>query len=308
MAIDLHIHTVASADGEFSPQEIIQLAKKAQLQAIAITDHDSVQAVEEALYWGQKNGIEVIPGCEFSSGYGKKWLHVLGYFIDYHHPDIKQWCKRIETGRRENADAQIAKLREAGFYLEKDKVLENGVQPMPMSYSRAIFSDPRNDNHPLLDRYRSQKNPILNFCVDWIVTGRPYNAPQHISEVKDVICLIKQCGGVPVLAHPAVTLGMEEDALISDFLAAGLRGIEVYTTWHSEEEERHYAQFCEQKGVLRTCGSDFHGKKNKPHIRIGQVKNNSDEVVEQLKKYRKSYPVMPNGMRDGEGNRQVRDI
>ncbi|MHC1746750.1 MAG: PHP domain-containing protein [Negativicutes bacterium] len=111
MSVDLHIHTVASGDGEFSPQEIIQLAKTNQLQAIAVTDHDTVHSVEEAIYWGNKYGIEVISGCEFSSIYKGKWLHVLGYFIDYNHSAVKQWCDRIQKGRLENVDAQIIKLR-----------------------------------------------------------------------------------------------------------------------------------------------------------------------------------------------------
>jgi len=281
MTVDLHIHTVASGDGEFSPQEIIQFAKANQLQAIAITDHDSINSVEAALYWGKKHGIEVIPGCEFSSIYKEKWLHVLGYFIDYNHPDIKQWCDKIEKVRKENVDAQIVKLREAGFYLDKDKVIENGSQPMPISYSRAIFSDHRNNNNQMVNQYRSQENYQLRFCLDWIVTGQPYNAPQYIPAVKDVICLIIRSGGVPVLAHPAATLSIDDDPLLKDLLEMGLMGIEAFTTWHTKEQEDHYYQFCQENGVLATCGSDFHGK-SKPHIHIGQVKNNGYKVVERL--------------------------
>ncbi|MDF2930538.1 MAG: hypothetical protein K0Q75_2776 [Anaerospora sp.] len=75
MTVDLHIHTVASGDGEFAPREIIECATEAKLQAIAITDHDSVASLEEAIHWGEKAGIEVIPGCEFSASYKDKWFH-----------------------------------------------------------------------------------------------------------------------------------------------------------------------------------------------------------------------------------------
>lgn len=282
MSVDLHIHTVASGDGEFSPCEIIQFAKEKQLQAIAITDHDTVDSVEEALYWGEQHGIEVIPGCEFSSIYKGKWLHVIGYFIDYNHPDIKLWCSEIERNRRENIDEQLAKLREAGFYLDKDQVLANGSQPMLVCYAKTIFQDSRNNDNKLVNEYRAKDNHIVKFCVDWLVNGRPYNAPQPIPEVKDVISLIVTCGGIPVLAHPAATLSMQDNAVLDELLALGIRGIEAFTTWHTDEQQEHFYKFCRSRGVLATCGSDFHGK-TKPHINIGQIRNNTYEVVEKLK-------------------------
>jgi hypothetical protein len=153
---------------------------------------------------------------------------------------------------------------------------------MPICYSRAIFLDDRNSHNRLVNQYRSQDNPILKFCLDWIVTGRPYNAPQNIPGAQDVIRLIVQSGGVPVLAHPAATLSISDDSPLHDLLAFGLMGIEAFTTWHTKEQEDHYFEFCQQNRIIATCGSDFHGK-SKPHIRIGQVMNNNYEVVEFLK-------------------------
>lgn len=282
MAVDLHIHTAASGDGEFSPQEIMQRVQEAQLEAVAITDHDTVDSVEEAMYWGEKTGIEVIPGCEFSTVYQAKWFHILGYFIDYRHSGVQAWCQTIDNARQDNVDAQIAKLRDAGFFIDKDKVLAFGSQPMPICYGGAIFADCRNNDNPVLKPYRLMDNPVLRFCVDWIVTGRPYNSPQYIPGVQEAINCIVECGGVPVLAHPAATLAVHEDALLSEMLDMGIKGIEAFTTWHTKEQEEYYFKFCQQKGILATCGSDFHGK-SKPHIRIGQVRNNPYEVVRLLK-------------------------
>lgn len=282
MAVDLHIHTVASGDGEFSAREIIERAQEVRLEAVAITDHDTVDSVEEAIFLGEKAGLEVIPGCEFSTVHQGKWFHILGYFIDYQHADIQAWCQMIEQARQDNVDAQIAKLREAGFYIEKDKVLAFGSQPMPICYGGAIFADSRNNDNPVLKPYRLMDNPVLRFCVDWIVTGRPYNSPQYIPGVQQAIDCIITCGGVPVLAHPAATLAVHEDALLSELLAMGIKGVEAFTTWHTKEQEAHYFNFCQQKGILATCGSDFHGK-SKPHIQIGQVRNNPYEVVRFLR-------------------------
>ena len=290
MAVDLHIHTAASGDGEFSSKEIIRMAAAKELQAVAITDHDSTDNVEEALYWGSKYGIEVIPGCEFSSGYQGKWLHVLGYFIDVRHPAIQQWCSTIQEDRRANVDMQIDKLREAGLYVEKEKVLEGGPQPMPVSYSIAVLDDRRNDDNSLVKQYKEQKNGAIKFCLDWLATGRPYNAPVSLPEVPEVIELILKSGGVPVLAHPAATLGVDHDEMIGSFLKLGLAGVEAFTTWHTQEQAEHYLAYCRKRGILATCGSDFHGK-NKPQIQLGQVSHNTYEVVQELKALKKRQAV-----------------
>jgi predicted metal-dependent phosphoesterase TrpH len=284
MAIDLHIHTAASSDGEFSPQEIVELAKAKQLQAIAITDHDTVNGLEEGLYWGEKNDLEIIPGCEISSIYKGKWLHILGYFIDYHHSEIMSLSNKVAQEWLNNIDAQIAKLRESGFYLEKEQVLEDSPRPMFNSYGTTIFADPRNNNNQLLNEYRSKQNHVVRFCMDWIIPGKPYNSPQWTPNAEEVINVIKNIGGIPILAHPAATLSFEDDNLIDDLLEFGIAGLEVFSSYHREEQEEHYFRYCREKEILYTCGSDFHGKL-KPDIKIGQVKNNSYEVVEQLKAF-----------------------
>lgn len=285
MAVDLHMHTTASSDGEFSPREIVELAKTNQLQAIAITDHDTINGLEEGLYWGERSGLEVIPGCEIASSYKGKWLHILGYFIDYHHHEIERLCDKLQDEWRQNIDAQIARLREAGFYLEKEKVLEDSPRPMFNSYGTAIFADARNDHNQLINEYRGQENHVVRFCMDWMVPGKPYNAPQGTPGPEEVIDIIKNIGGVPILAHPGATLRpQDDDPLIDELLDFGIAGLEVFCSYHQSEQEEHYLRYCQEKRILVTCGSDFHGKL-KPHVRIGQVKNNTYEVVERLKTY-----------------------
>ena len=286
MAVDLHIHTVASGDGEFSPQAIIRFAKEKELETIAITDHDSVDSVEEAIYLGEKCGIEVIPACEFSSRYEDTWLHILGYFLDYQSPAIREWCRNIEKNRLDNVDEQIAKLQEAGLYIDKEEFLKDNPQPMPICYGKSLFEDARNKNNKLLEPYREMDNRLVQFALDWLVSARPYNVPQALPSAEDVISLIVNNGGIPVLAHPAVTLGTSSDDVISKFLSLGVQGIEASTSWHNQKEQDYYLQFCQKKNILATCGSDFHGR-SKPNIALGQVENNSNEVVEQLKRLQK---------------------
>ncbi|MBP2629623.1 MAG: hypothetical protein H6Q70_251 [Firmicutes bacterium] len=282
MAVDLHVHTIASSDGEFSPLKIVKLAHEYQLQAIAITDHDTIDSVGEAIYFGKEYNVEIIPGCEFSSIYKNRWLHILGYYIDYHNSDLISLCKKGETARANNVDAQIAKLREAGFYLEKEKVLENSSIPLPISFGKAIFLDSRNNSNQLIAKYRQEENGILTFCQEWLIYGRPYNAVQYFPKAEEVIKLILQCGGVPILAHPGASLQEGEDELINGLIKEGLAGIEVFTNWHNENQKKHYQRFCRDTDMIATAGSDFHGKL-KPNISLGQIKNNGYDIVELLK-------------------------
>lgn len=282
MAVDLHIHTAASSDGEFFPWAIVKLASEAKLQAIAITDHDTVDSVEAAVKWGGEYNVEVIPGCEFSSIYENKWLHILGYYIDYHKSELIQLCEKVKKARENNVDAQIDKLYQVGFFLGKEKVMEERSDPLPISFGRAIFADSRNNGNQILEEYRSKANGILDFCQDWLIYGRPYNAAQYFPEAKEVIALILECGGVPILAHPGASLRKEETGLIVELLENGLAGIEVFTSWHNEKQEKYYQKFAQDKKIITTAGSDFHGKM-KPQILLGQIKNGSYTIVEQLK-------------------------
>ena len=186
----------------------------------------------------------------------------------------------------DNVDAQLDKLQEAGLYIDKEAFLKDNPQPMPICYGKALFEDARNKNNKLLEPYRNMDNRLVQFALDWLVSARPYNVPQELPSAEDVISLIINNGGIPVLAHPAVTLGTSSDDVISEFLSLGVQGIEASTSWHKQEEQDYYLQFCQQKNILATCGSDFHGS-SKPHIALGQVENNSNDVVEQLKRLKR---------------------
>lgn len=94
--------------------------------------------------------------------------------------------------------------------------------------------------------------------------------------------MIQETGGVPVLAHPALTLAEKDDYIIDDLIKNGLAGLEIYTSWHQRENEKHYEQYARGKDIIITCGSDFHGSL-KPHAKLGEINNNVYEVVEKLK-------------------------
>lgn len=283
MTVDLHVHSTASSDADFTPRELVEMAINKKLWAIAITDHDSVAGIEEGLYWGHKLGLEVISGCEFYVEHKGKWLHVLGYFIDHNHPEIISYCQNIDENRKMTMLKQVKKLNEAGFFVDIEQIYQETPNPMLHTFGKVLFADPRNKNNPILKKYRTEDNSMVRFCMDWLVPGKPLNASREYPQAQDIFQLIKNIGGTPVLAHPAVTLSVYDDYLIDELINCGLEGLEIYTSWHNEENEKHYEAYAHDKELIITCGSDFHGAL-KPYAKLGEIKNNSYEVVKELKK------------------------
>jgi len=288
MAIDLHIHSIASSDGELSAKDLVEMAFNLNLEAIAIVDHDSIKSVEEGLFWGKKYGVEVIPACEIGGKHQGKTLHFIGYFIEIMDERLHKLFNQVEDTRRQIIDSQMAKLREAGFYLEKEKVMEecNYTVPVNGSFVNVIFNDPRNQDNPLIKEYKQKDNYVVRFSSDYLNVGKPFYVPQYIPDAVEVINLVKAIGGVPILAHPGSNLTIDETDVIDDLLKEGLLGLEVYTTHHNEEQERYYLDYCQSKKLVYTCGSDFHGR-FKPKVKMGAIKKNTYEVLERLKKLKK---------------------
>lgn len=282
MQIDLHVHTTASSDGDYTPREVVEMACKKKLQALAITDHDSVDGLEEGVFWGNKLGLEIVPGCEFYAQHQGKWFHLLGYFIDFKSPEIKAFGEKIIAERKKAVGKQVERLRQANFFIEEESVYKETSKPMYHTYAKVILDEVKNKDNPILKKYHNADNPLLGFCMEWLIPGKPLNVPQYTPEALDIFQLIKGIGGVPVLAHPAVTLAEKDDYIIDDLVKNGLAGLEIYTSWHQRENEEHYEQYARGKELIITSGSDFHGSL-KPHAKMGEIKNNVYEVVEKLK-------------------------
>ena len=288
MAVDLHIHSIASSDGEISAKKIVEMALNLNLEAIAIVDHESIKSVEEGLFWGRKHGVEVIPACEIGGKHQGNTLHILGYFIDINDHRLHKIFDEVEDSRRQIIDNQIAKLRKAGFYLEKENVSKecNYTVPVNGSFVNVIFADPRNQDNPLIKEYKQKDNYIVRFSFDYLNVGKPFHVPQYIPDAVEVISTIQASGGIPIIAHPGSNLTKEETVVIDDLLNHGILGLEVYTSHHNEDQEQYYLDYCQSKKIIYTCGSDFHGR-FKPKVKMGAIKNNSYEIVERLKSLKK---------------------
>jgi predicted metal-dependent phosphoesterase TrpH len=299
--VDLHIHTYYSSDGDYSPSEIARLASEKGLAIIAVADHDTIDGVALTQESCSSNGIEVIPAVEISTMYQGTDLHLLAYFIDLNCSEllfsldaIRKW-DLIRVARY--VDTLVTKF---GFDVRLDEVLALTPRGMPKLalIAKAILTNGRNENHPLLTPYRTGERadlPYHNFFLDYLRSDRPAYVPpvEHFSTV-DAIDLTLACGGIPVLAHPGGNLKPDNrQMLLDDLVRCGLRGIEVYSSYHTPIEERWYQSYTVDRHLLVTAGSDFHGPSIKPGIEMGNLSYHEIEIVEKMKS---TIPVMRNNM------------
>ncbi|OQY29987.1 MAG: hypothetical protein B6244_01635 [Candidatus Cloacimonetes bacterium 4572_55] len=261
---DLHLHTEHS-DGDASVEELLQEARKTDLIAIAITDHDCMDGIPEALKLSGKYNLQVIPGIEMSSYYGKIDVHVLGYFIDHEHPEIVDYCHEFREIRNRRGMKMVEKLNNMGVSITFDHVLEianNGVIGRP-HVAQAIL----------------QNGFVQNFQAafsKYIGSDAPAYVLKKKIAPETSIDLIHRAGGVAVLAHP-VTMG--NDGIIS-YLASrgGLDGLEVYHTRHRQLGcEAYYRGLADKYGLIPTGGSDWHGSRT-PYLRIGSSRVRMEHV------------------------------
>jgi 3',5'-nucleoside bisphosphate phosphatase len=286
--IDLHIHTDASSDGQHSPREIFEMARGKGLRAIAFADHNSIDHVAEGLALSEEFRLEFIPCLELNTLYNGLDLHLLAYFIDPGNPQLQDWLKNIHQKKIEQAEKRLARLNQLGFIFDgKDlRKFAAGRIPTGMSFLRAILSRKENLTDPRLQPYISgarSNSPYVNFYRDYLRGGKPAFVPIEDILTLEAISKIKGIGAVPVLAHPSDTGQQNILALVQN----GLEGLEVYTSYHSPEEQEGFRNFAAAHELLVTAGSDFHGKAVKPDVDLGQGGEDHYDLLLKLKKWRK---------------------
>jgi hypothetical protein len=268
--VDLHIHSFYS-DGTSAPQELVSLAADAGLAAFSLCDHDTVEGIAPCLEAAAASGIEVIPGIELSAEYGQREVHILGYFIDPSHVGLLEQLAVLKSNRIERVHKIIAKLNELGVHLEADQVFALSPRGVVgrLHIARALVKKKHvGTTYEAFGRYLGDSAPA--FVLGFKIT--PARA----------IALVREAGGVPVLAHP---YSIRDNAYIEELVGAGLAGIETYYPEHSQSMSNFYRDIALQHGLIMTGGSDFHGGA-KPDVKMGCVQV-PYEVVAQLKAARR---------------------
>jgi len=290
--IDLHMHSNYSDDADFTPQQLIEMAIEKGLATISITDHNLTDAIPEALKLTEGSGLEVIPGIEFDTNYGDNILHILGYYIDYNSPKIDELLGGLEEAKKEQFYRRIERLQELGFDITTQEVLEASDNDRPLGgfIAEVLLAKDESRKNPDLETYytgEKSDQPYFNFYLDFFRAGQPADIPCWKPSSKDTIRLIRELGGVAVLAHPGSTLNPEDEEVVDDLIEAGLQGIEAYSTYHNQKELEQWLALAKKKNLLATAGSDFHGHL-KPKIELGEVAGNDYTIIEQLRELRGS--------------------
>lgn len=270
---DLHMHSMYSQDGQFSCEELVNIAKEKGLHTISLTDHDSVEGVEQMMAYGKKEGIRVIPGIECSTLFEGNDVHLLGYGIDLGTPYFKEITEKLRKLSSDAFSTRVEKLRQKyNVEIDEEQVIRDshGKNPWFLMMDQ-LFNDPRYQSIPDFQEYipggrRCDPAPV-NFFWDKCQPGSDlfvYVAnPAFVDSVKE----IHKAGGLAILAHPFNTFYQRED-LLEKAIEAGIDGIEVYSNYHEPKHIEYYRQFALDHDLLISCGSDFHGEK-KPSIQMG---------------------------------------
>ncbi|MBI3998498.1 MAG: PHP domain-containing protein, partial [Armatimonadetes bacterium] len=243
MRIDLHTHTTAS-DGLLGPQALVAEAAVRGVGLLAVADHDTTASVAPALAAGRAAGVEVWPAVELSCDVPAGEVHVLGYFIDHHLAWFQALLRRLREGRVRRAERMVDRLAALGVPVDFERVAAyagGGSVGRPHVARALVEAGHVRDVAEAFDRF----------------IGR--GGPAYVERVKitpaDAVRVIRAAGGLAVLAHPGWA---RNDTMISDLVAAGLDGIEVYYPDHDPATVRHYAAVAARHGLLVTGGTDFH--------------------------------------------------
>ncbi len=259
--IDLHVHSNAS-DGTFAPAEVVRLAKVGGLKAFALTDHDTIAGLAEAVAAGETYGVEVIPGVEVSARFPGGSMHILGLGIDYDNGHLGERLAVLQNARAERNPQIIAKLNDLGIKITLEQVAKisgHGQMGRPHIARALMESGYVRSIQEAFDLYLRND-------------GKAY-VPKFRFPPPEAIAMIKDVRGVPVLAHP-FTLNLGSAFALRNTLtelkAMGLAGIEAIYSEHTPEQEALYLRLAQELDLLVTGGSDFHGD-NKPEINLGKM-------------------------------------
>lgn len=247
--IDLHVHSSRS-DGTLTPTELVDYAVEKGLSAMALTDHDTVDGLDEIMAYAEGKPIEIIPGIEYSTEYNSRDVHIVGLFIDYKTPVFLDYLTRFQQSRTDRNYKLCANLRGAGIDITYEALME--------AFPDAVITRAHYGRF-LLDKgyVKSIKEAFDRYLGD----HTPYFVHREKITPEEVIKVTLKAGGIPVLAHPTL-YGMgrgQLEVLIQSLKDAGLMGMECMYSTYSPSEEKQMKALAEKYNLLQSGGSDFHG-------------------------------------------------
>lgn len=270
MKLDLHTHSTVS-DGQYTPSELVEMAKKNELKMYALTDHDTIAGIEEARRRAGELGVNFISGIEISTHKGEE-IHMLGLFIDEQCSDLINACQVYRERRIGRGERICAFLKEKGIEISKEELREIEEKA---SLGRPHFAKILQERGIVKTRQEAFGR-YLDTAEFHRKTDGQKPAPEEAIEI------IHRAGGLAVLAHPGLLkMGKRwQESLIKGLKEAGLDGIESFYNKHTYMQKKYYRKLAEENGLMISCGSDFHGEKVKPNVNFGMEL--ADEYVPML--------------------------
>ena len=274
--VDLHMHTTFS-DGSYTPDELIRYAKEKNLDVVAVTDHDTVTSHAECKQAAAKYGIELIPGIEISCQFEPGTLHILGYFLDPSDSKLAKRLEELQKARAERNPMIIDRLNRMGLKITLEEVIakSGGDQVGRPHFAQVLIEKGYvRNNDEAFKKY-------LGKGASAYIDKRRFSA-------KDGIDMIREAGGVAVVAHPKqlkVSDRSRLKELFTEWKSLGLGGIEAYSSCQDKKEQKFWHELADEMDLVATGGSDFHGK-NKPDVDLGWMGNDVTigyDVVERMK-------------------------
>lgn len=253
---DLHNHSTCS-DGLLSPSELIALAARTGVDALALTDHDTVDGVAEAARAARAHGIRFIPGVEISVSWGDTTLHVVGLNVDPSAPELVAGLDSIRDGRYGRGERIAALLEKLGFAGTLEGAMAQAGRPEKLS--RAHFA-----------RHLAERGWVKDtqHAFDkYLAKGKPAYVPHRWASLEDAVRWIRSAGGIAVLAHPGRynLQPMMREEMLKQFGAFGGEAIEVVTGSHRPEEYALWQREALAHGFLASRGADYHGPGESPY-------------------------------------------
>lgn len=273
--IDLHVHSTAS-DGQYTPTQLVHMAKMLGLSVLSITDHDTIAGLDEAKAAACEQDIQWIAGIELDSKYPgiEGNFHILGYGIDWKHPVLKTLCADLSAQRQERAQRIFSYLEQRGVCPSRQRVYDlatNSVIGRP-HFARAMVEE----------RLVSDTKEAFNRYLDTPEFQKIDRTKPH---PREAIRMIIESGGIAALAHPSQLKlnGHSFETLLEELKEYGMGGIECYYSTHTRKQTQDYLYLAEKMELYVTGGSDYHGELIKPDIQLGSGINNSLQIPDTLK-------------------------
>jgi hypothetical protein len=271
--VDLHVHTNES-DGSIAPANLVELARQADLVALAITDHDTLAGYEKAAPFARQAKLDLLCGIELNTKMGAsprsagRTAHLLAYFLDGPPSgEFSEWLTEQQSGRRTRNRKLVESLQKRGIDITLPEVEARGRSLAGRPHFARILVDKgyARNSQDAFDRFIGEQAPC-------------FVERQSIS-TEEAIRIVRHSHGIPVLAHP-IRLGLAREVereTLAYFKDAGLGGLEIYHSEHPPDLQAHYRQLAAELALLPTGGSDFHGDA-KPDIHLGTGLNGNVRV------------------------------